>query len=101
MYRIQEVAERVGVQSRGAEMASVDLDQAEDDEEVVVEGQAGQKPVEDASHLRAGKQNEVVLASYRRSIIYVTLIIRKYCNFCNYCLINQEFLPNPSRSESR
>ena len=34
MYRVEEVAERVGVQGGGAEVASVDLDQAEDDEEV-------------------------------------------------------------------
>ena len=59
MYRVEEVAERVGVQGGGAEVASVDLDQAEDDEEVVVDGQAGQQPVEDALHLRAGTQERL------------------------------------------
>ena len=32
---------------------------AEDDEEVVVDGQAGQQPVEDALHLRAGTQERL------------------------------------------
>lgn len=56
MHGIEEVAERVGVKRRRAKVPAVHLDHAEHDEQVVVDGQAGQQPVEDAPHLRTEKR---------------------------------------------